>query len=402
MIKEISSEFRIKAAVVTAALSLCALHFSPALASISLFLFFGCTFSLFDKAEFLNQKILVIAAFLWCICQLTIQFGFGYDTESMRKALLRLPMLLLPVIWCVRTAVAPGFLATVILSVGVFHSWVGGASVLNYFAHFRFLNQMVLESKPLPLFSSVYHIEFSLILAAVSILQLSFLKNLGSGWQRILMFVSLIINILSLHILSARTGILAFWLGVPWLVGAIPVPSWLSGPRKWLLLLLPLCLLLAVPSLRNRVVNTIDDLTAVKQNQNLSDKSFGRRWEAWKVAAETIQEKPLAGVGLSGVENAMQSGFEKKQSYLHITDRIQPHNQFLELALQTGLIPLVIFLIFMLLVFRHHRQKANFAGLAVLTALVVSMFFESYLERQSGVAVFAVSFFFVLFAEKKE
>jgi hypothetical protein len=56
----------------------------------------------------------------------------------------------------------------------------------------------------------------------------------------------------------------------------------------------------------------------------------------------------------------------------------------------------------MLLVFRHHRQKANFAGLAVLTALVVSMFFESYLERQSGVAVFAVSFFFVLFAEKKE
>lgn len=402
MIKEISREFRIKAAVVTAALSLCALHFSPALASISLFLFFGCTFSLFDKAEFLNQKILVIAAFLWCICQLTIQFGFGYDTESMRKALLRLPLLLLPVIWCVRTAVAPRFIAVVILCLGVFHSWIGGASVLNYFAHFRFLNQMVLESKPLPLFSSVYHIEFSLILAVVSILQLSFLKNSGIGWQRGLMFASLIINILSLHILSARTGILAFWLGVPFLTGAISLPIWLNGPRKWLLLLLPIGLLMAVPSLRNRVVNTIEDLMAVKQSQNLSDKSFGRRWEAWKVAAETIKDKPLSGVGLSGVENAMQSGFERKQSYLHITDRIQPHNQFLELALQTGLIPLVIFLISMLLVFRHYRHNGNFAGLAVLAALGVSMFFESYLERQSGVDVFIVSFFFVLFGEKKE
>lgn len=402
MIRGFSREYRINAAVVSSALSLCALHFSPALSSITLFLFFACTFSLFDKAEFLNQKILVIAALLWCICQFTIQFGFGYDNESMRKVLLRLPLLLLPAIWCIRTAVAPRFLAVVILCLGVFHSWIGGASVLNYFAHFRFLNQMVLESKPLPLFSSVYHIEFSLILAVVSILQLSFLRNSGNGWQRGLMFASLLINILSLHILSARTGIIAFWLGVPFLSGTISLPKWLNGPRKWLLLLLPLFLLMAVPSLRNRVINTIEDLMAVKQSQNLSDKSFGRRWEAWKVAAETIKEKPLSGVGMSGVENAIQSGFERKQSYLPITDRIQPHNQFLELALQTGLIPLVIFLISMLLVFLHYRNKGNFAGLAVLAALGVSMFFESYLERQSGVGIFIVSFFFVLFAEKKE
>jgi hypothetical protein len=46
--------------------------------------------------------------------------------------------------------------------------------------------------------------------------------------------------------------------------------------------------------------------------------------------------------------------------------------------------------------------KQNFTGLSVLTALMVSMMFESYLERQSGVAIFIVALFFVLFPEKKE
>jgi O-antigen ligase len=98
----------------------------------------------------------------------------------------------------------------------------------------------------------------------------------------------------------------------------------------------------------------------------------------------------------------MQLGFEKKQSYLPVTDRIQPHNQFLELALQTGIITTLLFVILLIFMFMHFRRTANYSGLAVLTALAASMFFESYLERQSGVAVFVVSLFFVLFAEKKE
>ncbi|MFN4915607.1 MAG: O-antigen ligase family protein [Sphingomonadales bacterium] len=336
------------------------------------------------------------------MAQLLIQLGFGIDQESARKLLLRLPLWLLPLIWCIKPDETRKFSATILLFTGVVHTWIGGASVLNYITHYRFLNQMVLESKPLPLFSSVYHIEFSLILAVVCILQLSFSNYLEKVWQRRLMAVSFMINIVSLHILSARTGILAFWLGVPFLINHLPLPGWLVGPKKWLLLLIPLSMVLIVPSLRNRIINTADDLLAVKQSHNLSDKSFGRRWEAWKVAVGVIREKPLTGVGLAGVENAMQSGFEKKQTYLPVTDRIQPHNQLLELALQSGIGVLLLFLAWLFLLFLRYRAILAHTGISILMALGVSMFFESYMERQAGVAVFIVSLFFVLFGEKKE
>jgi O-antigen ligase len=402
LITQISSEVRIKAAVVSAALSLCTLHFSPALSSISLLVFFACVISLFRKEIFLQNRLLVIFALLWCLAQLLIQLGFGIDQESARKLLLRLPLWLLPLIWCIKPDETRKFTATILLFTGVVHTWIGGASVLNYITHYRFLNQMVLESKPLPLFSSVYHIEFSLILAVVCILQLSFSNYLEKVWQRRLMAVSFMINIVSLHILSARTGILAFWLGVPFLINHLPLPGWLMGPKKWLLLLIPLSMVLIVPSLRNRIINTADDLLAVKQSHNLSDKSFGRRWEAWKVAVGVIREKPLTGVGLAGVENAMQSGFEKKQTYLPVTDRIQPHNQLLELALQSGIGVLLFFLAWLFLLFLRYRAMLAHTGISILMALGVSMFFESYMERQAGVAVFVVSLFFVLFGEKKE
>ena len=402
LITQISSEVRIKAAVVSAALSLCTLHFSPALSSISLLIFFACVISLFRKEIFLQNRLLVIFALLWCLAQLLIQLGFGIDQESARKLLLRLPLWLLPLIWCIKLDETRKFSATILLFTGVVHTWIGGASVLNYITHYRFLNQMVLESKPLPLFSSVYHIEFSLILAVVCILQLSFSNYLEKVWQRRLMAVSFMINIVSLHILSARTGILAFWLGVPFLTNHLPLPGWLMGPKKWLLLLIPLSMVLIVPSLRNRIINTADDLLAVKQSHNLSDKSFGRRWEAWKVAVGVIRDQPLTGVGLAGVENAMQSGFEKKQTYLPVTDRIQPHNQLLELALQSGIGVLLFFLAWLFLLFLRYRAMLAHTGISILMALGVSMFFESYMERQAGVAVFIVSLFFVLFGEKKE
>jgi O-antigen ligase len=402
LIQAISSDKITKAAGFSAAFSLCALHFAPALSSISMILFFLCLLLQYKRHYLYENKNLVLFALGWCIWQFMVQFSLGYDQEAIRKTLLRLPLLFLPLIWLVKPQFSRDFVVYPILFAGLFHTWIGGASVINYFAHYRFLNQMVLESKPLPLFSSVYHIEFSLIMAVVCLLQLSFSHLTNHGWQRVMMLLSLSVNLISLHILSARTGIMAFWVGVPFMFSVIQLPIWLKGKGKWWLLLLPLLLVLCVPSLRNRMINTVEDLTAVSKNENLSDKSFGRRWESWKIAIEVIKENPLIGVGFSGVENALQQGFERKKSYLHVTDRIQPHNQFLQLGMQSGVITVILFFAMLIMLFCSFILKQNFTGLSVLTALMVSMMFESYLERQSGVAIFIVALFFVLFPEKKE
>ncbi len=402
MIKLFNSEINIKAAVATAALCLCTLHFSPALASISLAIFFLILLLLASKESFIKHKLIIILSVAWSVWQLLSQFVFGYDAESLRVLVLRIPLLLFPLIWFLRSGLPNRAVFVGIMVMGLFHAWIGGASVLNYMAHFKFLNQMVLESKPLPLFSAVYHIEFSLILAVIILLQISFMRLAKSGWERSIMIGTMAVNLISLHVLSARTGMLAFWAGVPFLMATTDLPIGLKGRNRWWLIIIPMLLLFLVPSLRNRMINTIEDLTAVKENQNLGDKSFGRRWESWKISAEVIKKHPFMGVGFSGVEKAIYSEFEHKQTYLHPTDRIQPHNQFLQLAMQSGIItPLLLLLSFFWIAHNNYRQGNN-TGVAVLTALSISMIFESYLERQSGVAVFVIALFLAFFEEKKK
>ena len=148
LIKKITDEIKLKAAVTAAAVSLCALHFSPALSSVSLLIFFAGLLALSEKVGFSTHKQLIYFSLLWCLSQLLIQFSFGFDAESSRKLLLRLPLFLLPLLWCFNPRVSRNFLFTLILLAGLIHTWIGGASVLNYLVHYRFLNQMVLESKP--------------------------------------------------------------------------------------------------------------------------------------------------------------------------------------------------------------------------------------------------------------
>jgi len=50
--------------------------------------------------------------------------------------------------------------------------WIGVSSVIHYFQHRAFYDQMVLESKPIPLYSTVYHIEFAVMMGGVVLLML--------------------------------------------------------------------------------------------------------------------------------------------------------------------------------------------------------------------------------------
>ena len=46
--------------------------------------------------------------------------------------------------------------------------WPAYASLINYFLHFDIFNVMVLESKPIPVISRVYHIEFNVLLSVLA------------------------------------------------------------------------------------------------------------------------------------------------------------------------------------------------------------------------------------------
>lgn len=373
------------------------LHFSPALASILGVLAFSCAVVSFlkstdKKSGWLSPLLLFSGFVIWqCIAD-----GITSTPISWNKWLMRIPLFLIPisVCWNISYKMSVRFIICLALPL----VWIDLASMLNYALHADFYNQMVLESKPIPIYSIIYHIEFSVYQALLALSLLHLLLGhrhspVGALWFGLLIS-SFIILFLGLHILSARTGILMFWIGALGLVGA---RLGIASVRRWkVLLVVSLVVLgtLTIPSLRNRILNTVNDLTAVLKGGDLNHQSFGQRWEAWSVAIRAANSKPWLGNGMDAVHEAMAVSYQSGQSHLDELNRINPHNQFLEIAVQSGYPAMLLLIIaFVGLCFFFLKKSATKQLAFIAIALAVAMCFESLLERQAGtwVVVLALS-----------
>lgn len=378
-----------QAAVFSAAFSVCAIHFSPAVSSVLLLIALLTALFLDDFKQIPVFAFMLGMLVIW---QLLVQSGPGWQNTS-SKWLLRLPLILLP--FSARQWNFSGQTGNrLLVFICLFHAWISGASVLQYLSKYRFYNQMVLESKPLPVFSSVYHIEFSLILAVITLIGVFLIWNRQvSHSLKLILIVSTALNLLFLHLLSARTGMLAFWSGMVVII-------FLQIRQKGALIILLSSIALvftiitfALPTVRNRIVNTLEDATAVIQGGDLNHKSFGQRWVAWGTCIQAIKNKPFTGYGIESVDKALESVYLKQKSSLDRSNWIMPHNQILDLAVQSGVPAAIIFLLFYILAAINALKRRAVLLLAMLTALFLAGNFESILERQAGVLIllFAVS-----------
>ena len=378
-------------------LYLTTIHFSPSIASISsiLLILNAFYFFLFQNNSKLNKQIQLVffVSFGYAILS-TILHGCNF-ASVIPKLLIRLPLVFLPSIlgYVIHNKInlAKHWL---FFSLPIF--WLATTSVINYCVHYKFLSQMVLESKPVPIYSQVYHIEFSVIVAVVLLglliwkIQGKIDELLGTHFFFYVIFGGLFI---ALHVLSARTGILCFWIG---LMVILSKRIKAIGAKYFIWGILGISLLFFVPSVRNRIQNTKEDLTSVVEKKDLNHKSFGQRWEAWRAIVHAGSKSPWFGVGQCNIESSMQASFEELHSELDQENRISPHNQYLQWFIELGIVGLLIQLFQYALLFRGMRKHGTQTMLwSVVLALVFSLNFESLLERQSGVMIIIVSLLFV-------
>ncbi|MCC7296885.1 MAG: O-antigen ligase family protein [Bacteroidia bacterium] len=252
---------------------------------------------------------------------------------------------------------------------------------------------MIVESKPLPLFSLVYHIEYSLIQSCTALVLLLFLRKEWKAQPHSMLMVALavcgVVLFAALHILSARTGILAFWLGL----AAAVIFNRERQIKRWKLItaaILVVALAFAVPSIRNRISNSYQDFKAVVNRTDLNHKSLGQRWVAWGTGMQVIQKAPLMGHGLGNVHRAMKSAYAAESGGLDADNQINPHNQYIEVGVQSGILGIALLLVFYVLGIWKGINDKNSYQISILVALAAAMLFESILERQSGVLVVLV------------
>ena len=367
-------------------MSIAGVLFAPALASIGMIMLlapglYGVRWA--DVKMHFPWTLLIV----WLMVTSFIQ---GWTSDTTRLLLLKLPILCVPLLAASLRMMKP---SAYLLAIS---SWIwllyaaGMASLFVYLQDPEWYHQLVLESKPMPVLAQMHHIEFSLFLA-------------GSGWAGLYLWsvkvtnvsfnilrwftlLAALLNVMLLHFLSARTGLLAFYMGLAlWWI-------W-TYRQRWKQMILGSMALLGVlavsalllPSLRNRVVNTYDDLRTVTRKTDPNDKSFAQRWEAWKAAVHLINEQPLWGWGMKELAPEMSRAHEEMGSKVLPWNRKMPHNQFLETGIQGGYIAFSLFLLGLFLWIREGVMKGNTFLLAMLGMLLSAFFFESLLEQQSGV-----------------
>lgn len=379
---------------------------SPALLSISFILL--CIPGLLmafktDISKNMQMLMLLFAAFY--LSSALSYFNSENSQEALRKLILKLPLLCFPVLYITLRLLRPGHWIAMGLTWMYAMYLPGIVSVYNYLINKTLFDRLILESKPLPVEFGygIYHIQYSVLLAAsvllgVYLLTARVLKG-ADPFARVLTGLLTAANFTILHILSARTGLLAMYAGMA--VMLIPYFGKLKRSTRMAaltaVLLIPVLLCSLSSSLRNRLINTYNDLQVVLQGKDANDYSFAMRVQAWKNAAGLIAVHPVSGVGIGDADHELYTHYTEQYPFIKPYNRKNPHVQILETAVQSGLIAALLFLGVLASVF-WIRQKPYPLPAAMAMLLLLASCFESILERQATVVGFSVLLAFSLSA----
>ncbi len=139
------------------------------------------------------------------------------------------------------------------------------------------------------------------------------------------------------------------------------------------------------------------------QGADPNGHSVTQRIEFWKAGVHCWNKNIWIGVGTGDVGDCLKSSYTEIGSPLREEYRLRSHNQFLAIAIGTGIIGLIVFLFSLLYPFfsRQHRSILYFSFFLIMG---LSMFTEDTLETQVGVTLFALfnSLFLFHFPPQKE
>lgn len=375
---------------------------SPAVLSISLIALSVLGIVSF-KTSSLNafEKRICIGMLSFYILMLISAFvSINYD-EAFRKLILKLPILVFPLILIALKSLKTNHKHLLILCFSYAVFLPGIVSVYNYVSNKVLFDQLILESKPLPIEFGygIYHIQFSILLAcsivlnAFAIIQHQTLEM--TPMQKRLLWLLGMLNLIILHILSARTGLLACYVG---LFTLMLFKIKLLKPKYRVLtfviiICMPVIMFIGSQSFRNRMLNTVEDFKVAWEGKDANDYSFALRVQAWKNAVQIIQSHPIIGVGIGDADNELFQQFAISNPSILEHNRKNPHFQLLETAVQSGILSALILLILCLYM---GIQKHHLALAALCNLFLIASCFESILERQSSVIGFAFILAFAL------
>jgi len=243
------------------------------------------------------------------------------------------------------------------------------------------------------------HIRFSIAVVMSICFCVDLFSRQKNLWAKIGLVVVVLIDVLYIHILAAKTGILSFYLVT--LLFIIYMLFSLEYKKMGIIILfisltLPFIMYALFPSFKNKIGYiryTIDQLGNTERQANVSDEG---RLISYEYAIESIRKNPWKGVGLGDVYHEMALRYEnefKGQS----AKVLLPHNQFLMVGMAVGVFG-IIYLLLMLFFILKIVRKNDFLYFSFCLLMLLTIMIEPLFETQYGTCIFL---FFLLFLMKR-
>ena len=245
------------------------------------------------------------------------------------------------------------------------------------------------------------HVRFSIGLALYIIWCIflwPWLNNKTVKWA-----VAMLLAILAvyLHILAAKSGLVALYLFVAaWGIYMAIARRRLAGIL--VILSIPVFLFIAtryIPTFSERKDYIGYAWTMLREGDRSGKYGDVNRLMSYKLALGLIREHPLAGVGAGDMLSEMKKGYAVYYPQVEDKARLLPHNQFLIIGVGCGIPAMLLFCawVFYPLLWLKHKQPARenigsarqrFFFFIVWLLLLTQLLIEPVLEVQYGVFVY--------------
>ena len=266
-------------------------------------------------------------------------------------------------------------------------SFIGGELIINthpenkYWLSYFFGSDFSVNQHPT--YTALF-VVFSLIIAIDELF-------VTKGIKRLFWTGCTVLLLISIYLLSSRSG---------FLISIITLPIYFSSKLlKNNKIVIPAVFMILLIAGGVGMIKTNERMKfymeQISEGTFLHENSGDSRILIWKSGFNIIRENLLFGVGIGDVRDELMNQYENLGDEDLIISHYNAHNQFIEVAIEGGLINLLIFLILLGYIASVAVQERSLLLTLFLTMIVVSFLFETILYRLAGI-MFVTSITFLL------
>ena len=137
-------------------------------------------------------------------------------------------------------------------------------------------------------------------------------------------------------------------------------------------------------------INVVEVLASSGKMDSTSAESTQARYYIWKAAKQVIFQQPVIGYGTGQAWKKLQEQYGVDKFTGPAKKMLNAHNQYIQTAIDTGLIGLLYFVVCLILPLIKAIKERRFVYGVFIGIFIINMLVESMLEQQSGTIFYGI------------